>query len=91
MIGGKLPIVLVQWYDYTKWLLERVDSIPKNQCFIFGQRLADGALEVLELLVEAAYTREKGPLLAEAQPPDRSAALAGAHGQRPPAFHGAAV
>ena len=27
------PILLVKWYDVTKWLLERVDSFPKNQRF----------------------------------------------------------
>jgi len=37
------PIPLVKWYDVTKWLLDRVDSFPKNQRFIFGQRLADRA------------------------------------------------
>ena len=25
------PILLVKWYDVTKWLLERVDSFLKNQ------------------------------------------------------------
>ena len=38
------PVVLVKWYDMTKWLLERVDSFPKNQRFIFGQRVADHVL-----------------------------------------------
>ena len=60
------PIVLVKWYDATKWMLERVDSFPKNQRFIFGQRLADRALTVLELLVEAAYSRNKQRLLERA-------------------------
>ena len=35
------PIILVKWYDVAKWLLERVESFPKNQRFVFGQRLAD--------------------------------------------------
>ncbi len=60
------PIVLVKWYDATKWLLERIDSFPKNQRFIFGQRMADRALSILELLVEAAYSRGKAGLLAKA-------------------------
>ena len=60
------PIVLVKWYDATKWLLERVDSFPKNQRFIFGERLADRALTVLELLVEAAYSRNKQRVLERA-------------------------
>ena len=53
------PIVLVKWYDVLKWLLERIDNFPKSQRFIFGQRLADHGIEVLELLVEAAYSSRK--------------------------------
>ena len=60
------PILLVKWYDVTKWMLERVDSFPKNQRFIFGQRLADRAMNVLEVLVEAAYSPRKAALLARA-------------------------
>jgi hypothetical protein len=48
------PILLVKWYDVTKWMLERVESFPKNQRFVFGQRLADRVLGILELLVEAS-------------------------------------
>ncbi len=60
------PVLLVKWYDVTKWLLGRVDSFPKNQRFIFGQRIADRALNVLEVLVEAAYSHRKMDLLARA-------------------------
>ncbi len=49
------PVLLVKWYDYTKWLLERVEQFPKNQRFVLGTRLANLAVEVLEDLVEAAY------------------------------------
>jgi len=66
MIEGKLPVVLVKWYDYANWLLDRVDSFPKNQRFIFGQRMADLVLGILEMLVEATYTREKAGLLRDA-------------------------
>ncbi|WP_043582399.1 diversity-generating retroelement protein Avd [Geminisphaera colitermitum] len=57
------PVLLARWYDYMKWLLDRVDGFPKNQRFIFGTRLADAALDIHELLVEASYTREKAELL----------------------------
>ena len=60
------PVVLIKWYDWTKWLLERVDSFPKNQRFIFGQRLADRSIRVLEILVDASYRSRKAELLAEA-------------------------
>ncbi len=29
-------ILSARWYDATKWLLERVDSFPKNRQFIFS-------------------------------------------------------
>ncbi|MEI8197875.1 MAG: diversity-generating retroelement protein Avd [Phycisphaerae bacterium] len=60
------PILLVKWYDVTKWVLERVESFPKNQRFVFGQRLTDRVLGIMELLVEAAYSPRKANLLAKA-------------------------
>ena len=57
------PVVLVNWYDWTRWVLDRVDAFPKNQRFVFGQRLADHTIDVLELLVEAAYSADKVALL----------------------------
>ena len=60
-------MLLVRWYDHTKWLLERVDSFPKNQRFIFGTRLADTTLDIMELLIEASYTRHKAELLHRAK------------------------
>ena len=64
-LSGDVPIVLSQWYDTTKWILEKIDSFPKNQRFIFGQRIADRTLNILEGLVQASYTggREKSALL----------------------------
>ena len=64
--NAESPVVLIKWYDVVKWLLERVDSFPKNQRFVFGQRLADRAIDVLELLVEAAYSPRKADLLSRA-------------------------
>ena len=60
------PVLLVKWYDVTKWLLDRVDSFPKNQRFVFGQRLADRTLNILEVLVNATYSPRKAELLARA-------------------------
>ena len=58
------PVVLIRWYDYAKWVLERVESFPKSQRYVLGQRVSHQAMEVLEVLVEAAYSREKRALLA---------------------------
>ena len=66
--NSDLPIALAKWYDYTRWVLDRVDGLPKNQRFVVGTRLADAVLEVTEVLAEAAYARgsEKANLLARA-------------------------
>lgn len=60
------PVLLVRWYEVVKWLLERAESFPKNQRFIFGQRVADAALDIMDLLVEAAYRKEKREVLVRA-------------------------
>jgi hypothetical protein len=60
------PVVLVKWYRVVSWILDRVDHFPKNQRFVFGQRLADRSIHVLELLVEASWSQDKSPLLAQA-------------------------
>lgn len=47
-------------------MLERVESFPKNQRFGVGQRLSEQVMDVLDVLVQAAYSRDKRDLLAEA-------------------------
>lgn len=64
--GPEAPVVLVKWYDYAKWLLERVENFPKSQRFVLGQRLTGQAMDVLDLLVEASYARDKAEILATA-------------------------
>ena len=64
--GPEVPVVLVKWYDYAKWLLERVENFPKSQRFVRDQRLTGQAMDVLDLLVEASYARDKAEILATA-------------------------
>jgi hypothetical protein len=47
-------------------VLERVESFPKSQRFIPGQRLSNHVMDALELLVKASYARDKGGLLRQA-------------------------
>jgi hypothetical protein len=56
--GADLPIDVTKWYAYAKWVLERVESFPKSQRFILGQRFSNHVLDVLELRVKASYARE---------------------------------
>ena len=64
--GSDAPIVLVKWYAYAKWVLERVESFPKSQRFILGQRLSNHVMDVLESLVKASYAKDKVELLVKA-------------------------
>jgi hypothetical protein len=65
---AEAPALLSKWYEFSKWLLGRVDQFPKNQRFILGQRLVDGALDIQECLVEAACSggQQKSEQLATA-------------------------
>lgn len=56
--------VLEKMYQFLLWLVPTVDKFPRNQKFLLGDRIQSNALDLLEGLVEAAYTRTRGPILA---------------------------
>lgn len=43
-----------------------MESFPKSQRFILGQRLSNHVMDVLETLVKASYARDKSELLVKA-------------------------
>lgn len=60
------PQVVAKAYDFMLWLLPKVERFPRSYRFTVGDRLSSNGLDLLVLLVEAAYTRNKGELLAQA-------------------------
>jgi hypothetical protein len=54
---------ITRLYDFILWLVPKIEKFPRSQRFILGDRMEVLALEILELLIEAAYTRQKGTLL----------------------------
>ncbi|MYN68464.1 MAG: four helix bundle protein [Acidobacteria bacterium] len=46
-------------YRFVLWLVPTVEKFPRRQKFLLGDRLQATALDVLERLVEATYTRER--------------------------------
>lgn len=60
-----LPIV-TRWMDLCEWLLKTTASYPKKWRPTLVQRTEEEALQVLLLLTEAAYRRNKAHLLREA-------------------------
>ena len=53
-------------YDVIVWLLGRVEKFPRSQKFTLGDRTVKLALDTLELLIEATYTRDRLALLRKA-------------------------
>jgi hypothetical protein len=46
-------------YQFLKWLTQTVEKFPKNHKFTVGDRISGLALEVLEALVDATYSRDR--------------------------------
>ncbi len=55
--------VVTKMYDFSLWLLPHTAQFARAHRFTLGTRLEEAALEALESLVEAGYTREKRDLL----------------------------
>ena len=53
-------------YGFVLWLVPTVEQFPRRQKFLLGDRLQATALDVLERLVEATYTRDRRPHLTAA-------------------------
>lgn len=53
-----LPI-FVKWIDFLKWLLSKTEKFPKKVRFTFSNRMNNLALDIVESLVEARYSRSK--------------------------------
>ncbi|MFM9882143.1 MAG: hypothetical protein ACKVQT_03875 [Burkholderiales bacterium] len=56
-------VALEKHYQFLFRLVRTVDKFPRTQKFLLGDRIQTAALNVLDGLVEATYTREAGPIL----------------------------
>ncbi len=52
------------WYKACDWILDKCDRMPKHIRFTISGRIANLAIEILELITEAVYTRDRNPLIA---------------------------
>jgi hypothetical protein len=53
-------------YQFLLWLVPTVDRFPKAHKFVFGDRVLNVGLDVLELLVAATFTRDRKSHLGQA-------------------------
>ena len=61
----ELPPIVTKAYDFTQWLLPRVQDFPRSSRFILGDRLIATMLDILEGLVEASHRCDKRAVLEE--------------------------
>lgn len=59
------PAVEAQ-FQFLMWLVPAIEKFPRSQKFLLGDRIQTTALDVLENLVEATYTRDRKGQLARA-------------------------
>ncbi len=53
-------------YRFILWLVPVVDRFPRTRKFLLGDRLQTTALDILERLIEATYTKRRAGHLASA-------------------------
>jgi len=53
------PQAVQSCHELLLWLIPQLDKFPRNRRFTLGDRLESGLIQLLELLIEAAYTRAK--------------------------------
>ena len=62
-MAPSVPQAVQSCHELLLWLIPQLDKFPRVRRFTLGGRIEGGLLEVLELLVEAAYTRNKEAVL----------------------------
>lgn len=65
-MAASVPQAVQSCHDLLLWLIPQLDKFPRSRRFTLGERLETGLLEILELLVEAGYSRKKESLLSRA-------------------------
>ena len=57
---------ITRLYDFILWMIPKLEKFPRSQKFVLGDRIETLMLDILEILIEAAYSRQKSALLRDA-------------------------
>jgi hypothetical protein len=60
-----LTPVVEKHYKLIVWMLPKIANFPKDQRFLLADRIEKILLDILEMLIEAVYSKEKRDLLAK--------------------------
>lgn len=59
----KITPVVEKHYQLVLWMLPKIANFPKDQRFLLADRIEKILLDILEMLIEAVYSRNKKELL----------------------------
>ena len=54
---------LEKWYQFLRWLTPALEQFPRSHKFTLGERIYHGALNVLDGLIEATYSKNATSVL----------------------------
>jgi hypothetical protein len=54
---------ITKLYDYILWMIPKLEKFPRSQKFLIADRIETIMLDILDLLIEAAYSRQKSSVL----------------------------
>jgi len=55
--------LFVKWMETLDWILDRVESFPKSVRYSFSNRIAAYAIDLMEGIIEAIYTKNRSHIL----------------------------
>ena len=59
----KLTPVVEKHYQLILWMLPKIANFPKDQRFLLADRIERILLDILEMLIEAVYSKNKREIL----------------------------
>lgn len=63
---GKEVDAVTRIYQYLRWIIPKLEKFPRNQKFLLGDRIETLLLDILDLLIEASYSKQKYQALKKA-------------------------
>lgn len=58
-------IVITKTYDLILWSCQHIARFPKSHRFVLGERMERNLYDLLELMIQAKYSKQPGPLLGQ--------------------------
>ena len=59
-------VVITKTYDLILWSCNHTGRFPRNHRFVLGERIERNLYDLLETLIRAKYSRQRQPLLEDA-------------------------